>query len=133
MPQLTSITVDDGETTPVSHTFTPDNIDPKTGVAYLSETTGVPLGDNKITISLRPSADGTKKKARFVFSMPQVVTNTTTGVVSVDHVAFGDANFTFDLKSTTQERKNLVAIMVNAFGGSSSMVDTILEDLRGVY
>lgn len=51
MPQLQNIVLTDRATTPVNHTFVPRDID-RNGVATVVESTGVPVGENQLSISL---------------------------------------------------------------------------------
>lgn len=132
MPQLQTLTINDGETTPVSHVFVPENID-KNGVARLKKSNGVPLGDEVATISLRRV--NSHFKGRLVLAVPVVVNETINGVTvpKVVRTAYADLTVTFDQTSTTQERKNVLVMMSNALGGGKVLVDSTLKDLEGIY
>lgn len=132
MPQLQSLTIEDGETTPVSHTFVPENID-NNGVARLKESDGTPIGDNVVTISLR-KADS-KYKGRMVLVMPEVVTETINGVSvpRVARTAFADLSLTFDQTSTVQERTNVLRLLADALGSGATLVDSTFINLEGIY
>lgn len=133
MPSFASITVNDGEDTPVSHTFLPSTIDPKTGVAKLKESDGTPIGDNIVTMSLRETDQ--YYKGRLLLAMPVVVTETINGVnvPKVSRTAYADLNLSFDKTSTTQERDNVLILLSNMFAGGVTMVDGTFRDLEGIY
>ena len=102
MPSFTSVAINDGETSPVEHTFNPKFVD-SNGVGKLYETDGVPIGDNQLSVSARETNTG-KYKCRLVLQMPQTVSETVNGVSRevVERVAFGDIQLSFDSASTTQ-------------------------------
>lgn len=131
MPSFATITVDDREDTPVAHVFTPTSID--NGVGTFHERDGVPIGDNKLTLSARKA--GSKYKTRLVLSIPVMVTETINGVDSykVVRTAFADVNFTFDESSSDQERENVMGIVANALASGQSTVIGVLQDLEGLH
>lgn len=131
MPALTSLAVNDGEATPVAHTFVPQGL--QGNVARLKESDGTPIGDNILTISLRNT--DTKYKGRAVLAMPVVVDETINGVVvpKVVRTAYAEVNFTFDQTSTEQERTNILVMLgnmislpgVNLFPGTFRKLENI--------
>jgi hypothetical protein len=131
MPALQSITIYDGETTPVAHVFTPRNIDAQ-GVARYKESTGVPIADRTLSISLRESP--AKIKARFVLALPTVVEETINGVVVPKEVRgiFVDCNFSFDPTSNPQERENAKAMMASLLDEIMT-VTPVLVNPENVY
>lgn len=131
MPAFTSVTINDGESTPVAHTFEPSNKN-REGVARLVESDGVPIGDSVLSISARETE--AKFKPRLVLSRPVTVTETVNGVNRevIERVGFFDGTFTFDKASTAQERKNLVRLVSNAFAGNA-FIDGVVIDLEGVW
>lgn len=109
MPQITSIVLADREATPVNHTFVLSTS--ANGVARLvNGVSGVPIGNEVVTISSRKS--GSRYKSKAVIALPTVQTQTINGI-SVPVVVrqeFCEISFTVDETSTTQERKNLVGM-----------------------
>jgi hypothetical protein len=132
MGALTSLVIDDHESTPVTHTFVPNSID-KNGVARFKESDGVPLGDKIITMSLRQT--DTKYKVKANLSMPVTVDETINGVVvpSVSRTAFCSVEFTFDIGSSKQERQNIVELMSDFLACDNALVASTLYDLEGIY
>ena len=130
MPQLANIVINDGAATPVAHTFTPRDI--VNGVGTLIESTGIPIGDNRLSLGLtRTSAGRYKPTVKLV--LPIVQTQTVNGVSSpvVVRTAYAELSFNFDATSTTQERKDAVALSKNAL--ANSIVLGVAQDLQGVY
>lgn len=130
MPNMTSITVNDGEATPVAHIFVPKGIDGK-GVARFRASTGVPIADENLAISLRESSG--KVRPRISLAVPVVVTETINGVdePKIDRAGFGDCSFTFSAKSTKAERRNVRILMANAILHAN--LESVVDDVENHY
>lgn len=133
MPQLQSIVLTDRATTPVNHTFVPQGIDAKTGVASVVESTGVPIGLPRMTISMRP---GDRYRGRLTLVVPVVQSVTDASGVTKPIVVrsasfFGD--FVFSDESTEAERANLVGMVASALASAKVLVNDTLVKLEGVY
>lgn len=133
MPQLQSIVLADRETTPVNHTFVPAEISQPNNVGVVVESTGVPVGEPKLTISMRKVGD--KLKGRLTLSVPQVQTQTINGVSNpvVVRSAIADLSVTFAQTSTLQERNNLVGMLYSALAANKVLVNDALVKAEGVY
>lgn len=133
MPQLQNLVLTDRATTPVNHTFAPLDIDPKTGVASVSEGNGVPIGSPKYTILLK-RVNG-RYKAQLKLSVPVVQTQTINGISTpvVVRTAYVDAMFTFDGGSSEQERKDVVGMFESSLGSTKTLTNDVLTKLQGVY
>lgn len=134
MPQLQSLVLKDRTTpTPVDHTFTPVNIDPKTGVAALGETNGVPVGNNRYTISRRKNGNG-KYKITALLAMPVVQTQDIGGIQTPIEVrtAYAQVEFTFDQTSTAIERANAVGMLADSLA-AAKWTNSVFVNLEGVY
>lgn len=133
MPQLQNLTLTDRTpTTPVVHTFTPSDI---TGnVASVVESTGVPIGNSRVTLSLTRTA-ANKYKSVLKLTVPIVQTQTINGIAlpTVVRTAYGELSFTFDQSSTELERNNVVGMMADALGTSKTLVNDTVVKLQGVY
>lgn len=135
MPTPTDIVISDGESTPVAHTFEPELRDGN-GVFHFAEKDGVPIGDNKFTVLLKsPQNRGDLYRGKLVLSLPTVVTETINGVDSpkIARTAYVEVGFRFSDESTTQERKNAIRLMSDALAGTSSLLDDVVVDLKGLY
>lgn len=131
MSQLTSITVNDGEDTPVSHTFAADYVD-KNNVGRLREAGTYGDGDNLLSISNR---EGDIWRGRLVLTMPVIVEETINGVTvpKVARTAVGDLQLRFHKNSTQQERENMLVLISNMLAGGVSMVDDTFISRTGIY
>nr|UUW21334.1 MAG: coat protein [Sanya fiers-like virus 27] len=132
MPQLANLVLTDRASTPVNHTFTPKDI--VSGVATVEESTGVPIGNNKVTLSLSRNGSG-RFKATIKGTFPIVQTQTINGVSSpvVVRTATAELNFYFAETSTEQERKDVVGMMYSALDPSKTLVNDVVTKLQNVY
>lgn len=133
MPALISTVLKDRTpTTPVDHTFIPQTV--KDGVGTVVETSGVPIGNSKLSVSSRETPNG-KYIAEVRLSVPVVVNETINGVDSpkVVREAFATAKFSFDKSSSELERNNLVGMFASAFETGKVLVNDTVVKLQGVY
>lgn len=132
MPQLQTLVLKDRTTpTAVDHTFTPRDI--KSGVGAVVETTGVPVGDSRFTISLRQVNN--RYRAQIQLAVPVVQNEVINGITTPKAVrtAYADATFTFDSTSTEAERNNLVGMLADALAANKVLVNDTVVKLQGVY
>lgn len=132
MPQLqTLVLTDRTPTTAVDHTFQPRDI--KSGVGSVVESSGVPIGDKRFTISLRQV--NSRYRAQMQLAVPVVQTQTINGVSTpvVVRTAYADVTFTFDNASTEQERTNIVGMLQSSLAESKTLVNDTVVKLQGVY
>lgn len=132
MPQLQNIVLTDRAATPVNHTYTPR--DSVGGVAEVVESTGVPIGDNRFTVSLKETAQGRFKgvlKGQFPIVQNQTINGVTTPVVV--RTSYCTVEFSFDKSSTEQERKDCVGLMQSSLDASKTLVNDSIVKLQGVY
>jgi len=130
MPQLTSLVLKDGAATPANHTFAPRDI--TNGVATLIESTGVPIGDKKVSIALTRTQNG-RQKVTMKLAVPTVQDQVISGISRPTAVraAYCDVTFSFDQTSGTQERKDVLAYMASLFG--QSFTQDVVGNLAAVY
>ncbi len=135
MPQLQNLVLTDRATTPVNHTFTPRDI--VGNVATVVESTGVPIGDKRVSLSLTRTNGSGRYKAVVKGVFPIVQDQTINGVTTptIVRTAYADVEFTFDASSTEQERKDVVGQIYTALGTSAGavMVNDMITKLQGVY
>lgn len=132
MPQLQPIVLTDRADTPVNHNFVPRNI--QGNVGEVVESTGVPLGDSRATISLNKTASG-RYKATFKLDVPVVQTATINGVdtPTIVRKAYAECTFSFDSSSTEQERDNIVGMLASALAPANELIHDTVVKLQGVY
>lgn len=131
MPQLTSVVLTDRASTPVDHTFTPRSL--KNDVAELVEIGSVPIGEKKLTLSMKKS--GSYYKGELRLSLPALVTETINGVSrsTVARTATAVLTVQYHESSTDQERKDLTGMVRSALDPSKALVDDTLVDLGSLY
>lgn len=132
MPQLQNIVLTDRAATPVNHTFVP--LDIQNSVGTVVESTGIPIGQNALSVSLRQTAGG-RYKGVLKLVLPIVQTQTVNGVSSpvVVRTAYADLTFSFDASSTEQERKDMVGMLASSLDPAKVLVNDTIVKLQGVY
>lgn len=132
MPQLQTAVLKDRQATPVNHTFTPRNI--VGGVGELVETQGVPIGENRFTISQRKTANG-RYKAVIKLAIPEVANQIINGVDTpvIVRTAFVELSTDFASSSSLQERNNAIGMMQSALNPAVVLVNDTLVNLEGIY
>lgn len=132
MPQLQSIVLTDRTpVTPVNFTFDPRDIDK--GVGAVINSSGVPIGDKRLTVSMKKT--GTRYKGELRLTLPVIATETINGVSRpvVIRTSYVTLDVTFDEKSTEQERNDAIGMMYSALATSKTLVNDTLVKLQGVY
>lgn len=131
MPQLGNLVINDGKTTPVAHTFKPRSIEG--GVTTLVESTGVPIGESRITMAHSRNNNG-RVRATIKLSMPVVQDAIVNGVTKPTLVrnAYVDLTFNFDSTSSMEERRDVVALVKNALA-DTTLVKGFVVDLEGIF
>jgi len=133
MPQATTITVADRESTPVNHTYIPDNRDDN-GWWRFVESDGTPVGNNLLLLRKTVSASGLIKLS-VRMQDPVVVDETINGVVRSTELRMAQvgSEWIFSPHSTLQERKNLVGKKYNLMGSAQTFMMKFLQDVEGIY
>jgi hypothetical protein len=133
MAQITSFSVDDRESTPVSHTFSPAGFAQGNSVALFREAADTPHGDIKFSVGWRST--GANRKVRVKLEVPVVVTETINGVDKPEVIrkSYVDCVFTFDQYSTQQERDNAVGMFANALDSSITVIDDTVAGTDPIY
>jgi hypothetical protein len=123
--------VNDRESTPVAHTFTPREAVP--GSALFAESNSVPIGEKKF--SLRTRRSNGNYYVRAILTVPILVVETINGVDRniVERVSLIDATFRFAETSTLQERKDAVGMFANALASSQTTVDSVITGLESIW
>jgi hypothetical protein len=132
MPTLEPVVLMDRAPTPVAHTFNPR--DTTAGVTTLTESTGVPIGERRITLSHTRSQNG-RVRAIAKFAIPVVQDVEVNGITrpTVVKTNYADLVFNFDPTSTTQERKDLVGLVEDLLSPDLEMLDGFIVDLEGLF
>lgn len=131
MPQLAPVTLTDRESTPVDHIFSPQEI--KDNVGILVNTDGVPVGNERLGVSLRYT--GSRYKATVTLQVPVIQDEIINGVSypKILRTAYAEVTLTFANTSTLQERKNLVGMLQDALASDQPLMNSVLTELQSVY
>lgn len=139
MTAFANITINDGQATPVAHTFTARRI--ADGLAKWQDiSSGIAVGFPTVTASLREPVPGTKDpmyKAVVVIKVPKLETvnaSTYSGITPAPTKAYecmAKIEMSFPERSTTADRKDLRAYTANAMAQLD--LKAMLEDLNFVY
>lgn len=132
MPQLQNLILTDRAATPKNHTYTPRDI--VNGLGTVIESSGVPIGNNRVSVALNRTPSG-KYKAVIKFAFPVVQTQTINGVStpSVVRTSHVDVVFTFENSSTVQERNDVVGMVMSSFAADKTLINDTVVNLQGVY
>lgn len=135
MPQNTTITIKDGEATPLDHVFNPTKIDSNGVAAFQERTSGVPVGMPAITLSVRAPTKGSPTyKVTGKLVIPKVVTVTGSdgkSITSVDYENLANFSFVLSERSTKQERVNIRTLVSNALKNVS--IAPTIDDLESFW
>lgn len=133
MPQLQTLVLKDRAATPVEHTFIPRDI--VNGTGTVAESSGIPLGDNRVAINLnRRSATGRfKPSVNFTFPVVQNQVVNGVSIPIVVRTAYATVTFNFDATSSEAERNNVVGMVQNALGADKPLINDTIVKLQGVY
>jgi len=128
MPSLSNVVINDGT---ADHTFSPRGID-NNGVATLVESTGVPVGDQRLTAA-RTRTQAGREKTSLKLTLPIVQDVEVLGVTkpTIVRSAYVELNFSFDGTSSTAERGHALMLAADLLADAS--VIALVRDLQTYY
>lgn len=128
MSQMQNLVLKDRLTT--NHTFVPRDV--TGGVAAFVESTGVPIGERKVTCSTTRTASG-RAKTTLKMTLPVVQDTVVNGVSKpvVVRTAYVDVVFSFDGTSNTGERHDSVSLLLDLLVANG--VFNAIKDLESLY
>lgn len=139
MTAFANISINDGQATPVAHTFTARRLD--AGVAKWQDISGgIAVGFPTLTASLREPIKGSKVpvyKATLKITLPvlEVVNSSTySGITPAPTKAYdviANVDIIMPERSVLQDRKNIRAYLVNALAQADIL--SMIQDLNMVY
>lgn len=136
MPSFASITVNDGQATPVPHVFSPQKIDANS-VATFKERVGSNLvGQPTLSVQVKEPAKGTNGAFRvnIKLSLPKVVSVTDSNGNPVTKVAYTpmfDGSFVLPQDSVEAERVDLLALVANVLNNAA--VKPVVTKVESFY
>lgn len=129
MSQATNITVNDGQSTPVAHTFYPVQNPGGDGFTFYDQAVGIPTYETKIWGKLKLGNVSTSSHSSLGIIDP--IVKTVDGVLVQDHVNTARAEFTYAPNATAAERANLYAYLINAL--NQALIREQTRDLKAWY
>lgn len=133
MPALGTITINDGQSTPVAHSFSPVKIDVDTAT-YADRLGGVPAGYPVLTAANRDPANGQKVNRMFFgVAVPILADGTDVNIPEGTLLRTFRANVEVlvPTSSTLAERKDGLAYLRNFL--ADAVVTALVRDLEHVY
>lgn len=140
MTAFANITINDGQATPVAHTFTARRIDGDGVAKWQDISGGIAVGFPTLTASLREPIKGSKNpvyKAVIKIAVPKLETvtaSTYNGITPAPTKAYdcvATLEMTFPERSVAADRKDLRAYVANALAQAD--LKALVEDLNFVY
>lgn len=129
MPSISALTINDGQSTPVSHTFAPVTTD-GSSAKWADRAPSIPAGFLQISNEVaEPNGSRTTYKHQTGFKIPVVA-----DVGGVDTVVrYSSAQVTLNIHpdSTLEERKDLLAYVMNFYAEAD--VVTSVQNLEPFY
>lgn len=140
MPALAALTVNDGQATPVAHTFSPVRIDEKGVASFYDRSGGVAIGFPRIAISLREpvvpvkagvTSDALKRNYKAIITIDVPKLESSTSVPTVAYVHAARIELLLPERGELQDRDDLVSYAGNLL--SNATVKSIIENLEAYY
>lgn len=137
MPSFSSLTINDGQATPVAHTFAPGTL-VGTEAKYIDRSTGITVGFPVITANVSlPSKQSkmTKVRLKVVAPVLEVVNSSTySGITPAPTRAYDmtfDGTFFLPERSSLAQRKDILAYAKNLL--ANALVTSLVETQETVY
>lgn len=139
MTAIAALTINDGQSTPLAHTFSPVNID-QSGVArWADRSSGVALGFPTVTFSQKvpnKASRAYKVNAKVVIPvLEQTSASTATGIQPAPTLAYNllaNVEMVLPERSTLQQRKDLLAYLRN-YLANAAVITAAVENFESVY
>ena len=129
MPTASAISINDGQATPVAHTFEPNQVN-NGSATFVDRDATTSAGQKQLILGFSPSSakrSTTRVSIRFNYPVEQVVD----GVTRVAYTARFNGDVVIPDIMTQAERDNLGAFIMNAL--ANSVVNGMVSDLDPVY
>lgn len=131
MPAIGNMTINDGQSTPVSHTFSPVTTNGNES-RWADRIGGKPAGYILVNSRQKDPSNGARNyRMQFEIVLPTVVADPTTGKDYVARTARCNVEFVLPESSVLQERKDILAYAKNLLAGT--LTTSVVQDLEHVY
>lgn len=129
MANFAALSISDGQATPVAHTFATKSNDGRVTV-FEDRATGIPVAYGKLIIRTSETSDQRVVKCDILVPTLEAVSGANaagfTPAAKVAYQNIGKLEFRTSLRSTLQERKNIVAFVKNA--AALSLISSVVVD-----
>lgn len=139
MSAIANVVINDGQATPVSHTFAPVTIDAQGVAKWADRSGGISVGFPTLSYSLKnPTGNSKSYKLTAKVMLPvleQTSPSTATGIQPAPTVAYNllaNIEMVLPERSTAQDRKNLLAYVKN-YLANATVVTAGVENYEAVY
>lgn len=131
MPQMKTITLTK-RTDGSNVSFAPNAVDK--GVTSFVSSSGVPIGDARITSSITANQNG-RRRVTLKLTVPVVQDQIVNGVSrpTVVRVAYADVTLNFDGTSNEDERRNVAGYLEQMFSGSQETLSPVITKLENLF
>lgn len=130
MPNMATITVNDGATTPLAHSFTPQTTN-GTEATFWNRNSTIPQGYESLTVSVRGPGSSKTAAHRITGTIVLPGVSTVEGQDAVTRVSKFDFSFSVSQLATQSDRKNLLALASNLF--ATAEMKTAVHNLEPFY
>lgn len=138
MTAIAALTLNDGQATPVAHSFNPVNIDAVGVAKWADRSGGIALGYPAVTMSLRNPTKGSRNyrlTMKVVTPVLEVTSpSTATGIQPAPTKAYdllATMEFVLPERSTLAQRKDILAYVKNML--ANAVVTSAVQDFESVY
>lgn len=131
MPAIGTLTISDGQSTPVSHSFEPV-LTTGNDSKYADRSGGIPMGYPLVLLSQKDPQNGSRNyRMQFNIVLPTVETDAVTGQNVVRRTARFNGEFVLPEGSSLQERKDILAYAKNLL--ANAVTTAVVQNLEHVY
>jgi hypothetical protein len=137
MPDIANIVINDGQATPVAHTFAPA-AQGERGSLFQDRSGGISVGYPTISVNtVPPSKTSHLYKTRVKVSLPimeNVTNSTVSGIAPAPTLSYtmtADMTFFMPDRSSLQNRKDIIAYAKNSL--ANALIAAVLEDNAMIF
>lgn len=140
MPAFAALTVNDGQATPVAHTFSPARIDEKGVASFFDRSGGVAIGFSRLTVRITEpvqpikagvSSDALKRNYRCTITVDVPKLESATTVPTVAYIHSSRMSLDLPERGVLADRNDLVAYSANAL--TNVTVKSVIQNLEAFY
>lgn len=140
MPAFANLVLNDGETTPVAHTFSPARLEANNGrviAVFEDRAGGVIVGYHRVRVETSPRNANKMIKVRLVVEYATLETlsnNTSSGINPAPTLAYrtqSSTEFWCHERSAKQERKNTRVLTLSLLNAAD--IVKVVDDLESIY